>query len=56
MGTTKIVYQDQEIDLTPPWNRMTMPEAVLKIGGVDFSEVKTLEEARRLADAHNISL
>ena len=46
--------QDQEIDLTPPWNRMTMPEAVLKIGGVDFSQVKTLEDARRLADAHNI--
>ena len=54
LGTTKIVYQDQEIDLTPPWNRMTMPEAVLKIGGVDFNQVKTLEEARRLADAHNI--
>ena len=33
---------------------MTMPEAVLKIGGVDFNQVKTLEEARRLADAHNI--
>ncbi|SDF17510.1 lysine--tRNA ligase [Sporolituus thermophilus] len=50
LGTTKITYQGQEIDLTPPWTRMTMPEAILKYSGVDFSTVKTVEEARAIAD------
>lgn len=50
LGTTKITYQGQEIDLTPPWNRMTMPEAIKKFAGVDFNEVTTLEQARAIAD------
>jgi lysyl-tRNA synthetase class 2 len=50
LGTTKITYQGQEIDLTPPWNRMTMTEAVAKYGGVDFAGIKTVEEARLIAD------
>ena len=39
LGTTKITYQNQEIDLTPPWNRMTMTEAVLRYAGVDFDAI-----------------
>ncbi len=39
LGTTKITYQNQEIDLTPPWNRMTMTEAVLRYAGVDFGTI-----------------
>ncbi|MCX7780949.1 MAG: lysine--tRNA ligase [Negativicutes bacterium] len=50
LGTTKISYQGREIDLTPPWNRLTMTEAVKQYGGVDFSQVKTIEEARAIAD------
>ncbi|HWR07501.1 lysine--tRNA ligase [Sporomusa sp.] len=50
LGTTKITYQGQEIDLTPPWNRITMPEAIKKYSGVDFNEVKTVAEARAVAD------
>ena len=46
LGTTKITYQGQEIDLTPPWNRLTMTEAVKKYSGIDFSVIKTVEEAR----------
>ena len=49
-GTTKLTYIDKEIDLTPPWNRMTMIEAVKKFTGKDFAEVKTVEEARAIAD------
>ncbi|MCH4167392.1 MAG: lysine--tRNA ligase [Megasphaera sp.] len=53
-GTTKIMYIDKEIDLTPPWNRMTMIEAVHKFSGEDFSAVHTVEEARAIADKHDI--
>lgn len=49
LGTTKITYQGTEIDLTPPWNRLTMVEAVKKYSGVDFNEIKTDEEAREVA-------
>ena len=50
LGTTKITYQGQDIDLTPPWNRLTMPEAVKKYSGEDFDKVTTIEEARAIAD------
>lgn len=49
LGTTKIFYQGQAIDLTPPWNRMTMREAVLQYSGVDFDKVVSDDEARSLA-------
>jgi lysyl-tRNA synthetase class 2 len=50
LGTTKINYQGTELDLTPPWNRMTMVEAVKKYSGVDFNEIRSDEEARETAE------
>ncbi|MDF2501497.1 MAG: lysS [Anaerosporomusa subterranea] len=50
LGTTKINYQGQDIDLTPPWNRLTMVDAIKKYADVDFAAVKTVEEARAIAD------
>ncbi|MEN6568341.1 MAG: lysine--tRNA ligase [Veillonellales bacterium] len=55
LGTTKITYQGQEIDLTPPWNRMTMTEAIKKFSGADFSSVETIEQARTIADGLKIT-
>lgn len=49
LGTTVINYQGTEIDLTPPWDRMDMAEAVKKYTGVDFSLIDTDEEARKVA-------
>lgn len=54
LGTMKITYQGQEIDLTPPWNRLTMVDAIKKYGDVDFSSVKTIEEARSIADSLHV--
>ena len=47
----KITYEDQEIDLTPPWPRLTMIEAVKKYAGVDFTNVTDVAEERKLADS-----
>ncbi|HQA59979.1 MAG: lysine--tRNA ligase [Tepidanaerobacteraceae bacterium] len=49
LGTTKVNYQGEEIDLTPPWKRMTMVEAVKHYTDIDFSQVKSDEEARDIA-------
>ncbi|NCB95139.1 MAG: lysine--tRNA ligase [Negativicutes bacterium] len=54
LGTTKITYQGTEIDLTPPWNRITMSEGIKKYTGEDFDAVETLEEARAIADRLNV--
>ncbi len=54
LGTTKIVYNDVEIDLGKPFERITMAEAVKKYSGVDFYEIKTTEEAKSIADKHHI--
>lgn len=55
-GTMKIEYQGQEIDLTPPWTRLTMTEAVFKYAGVDFDNIETDEEARNAAKAKGMNL
>ena len=54
LGTTKIVYNGVEMDLGKPIERITMVDAVKKYAGVDWNEVKTLEEARKLADEHHV--
>ncbi len=49
-GSMKFTYEDTEIDVTPPWPRLTMAEAVKKYTGEDFDACQTIEEARALAD------
>ena len=49
LGTTTIVYNGIEMDLGKPFERITMVDAVKKYSGVDFNEIKTLEEARAIA-------
>jgi lysyl-tRNA synthetase, class II len=56
LGTTKINYQGTEIDLTPPWKRMSMQEAVKVYAGVDFDTIKTDEEAIEIAKQKGIEI
>lgn len=49
-GSMKFTYEDTEIDVTPPWPRLTMAEAVKKYTGEDFDACKTIEDARTIAD------
>ena len=54
LGTTVIQYGDVEIDLGKSFERLTMVEAVKKYAGVDFEQIKTLEEARAIADEKHV--
>ncbi len=54
MGTTTIPYADVEIDLGKPFERLTMVDAIKKYAGVDFDEIQTTEEAKKLADEKGI--
>ncbi|MBQ4145928.1 MAG: lysine--tRNA ligase [Clostridia bacterium] len=54
LGTTKIVYNGVEMDLGKPFERITMLDAVKKYSGVDFNEIETLEDARKVAKEHHI--
>ena len=53
-GSTVISYNGTEIDLGKPFARMTMNDAIKTYAGVDFDAVATDEEAKALADQHNI--
>jgi lysyl-tRNA synthetase class 2 len=46
-GSTRFSYQGTEIDMTPPWRRLTVRDAVIEIGGV---EAAILDDAGRMAD------
>lgn len=50
LGTTKVTYQETEIDFKPPWNRISMVEAVKKYSGVDFTVLKDDSEARKACE------
>lgn len=56
LGTMVINYQGQELDLTPPWKRMDMADAVKEFVGVDFSTIETDEEARKIGKAKGLEV
>jgi lysyl-tRNA synthetase class 2 len=56
LGTTKLTYQGTEIDLTPPWRRITMHEAVKEATGVDFSQFKDFASAKAAATSAGIAV
>ena len=47
-------YGEHVIDLSKPFERITMVDAVKKYANVDFNEIKDLEEARAVAREHHI--
>ncbi len=53
-GSYKIVYQGKEIDMSPPWTKMTMREAVQKYAGVSYDDWADDESARKCAKEHNV--
>ena len=53
-GSAVITYNGVKIDLSKPFARLTMNDAIKKYAGIDFDEVKTDEEAKALAKEHHI--
>lgn len=53
-GTMVLEYQGKKFDLTPPWDRISMEEGILRWLGEDFSKVETDEEAQAIAKKHNL--
>lgn len=56
LGTTKIQYQGNEVDLTPKWRRVHMVDLVKEHVGVDFWKHMSDEEARALAKEHGVQV
>ena len=53
-GSTTIPYADVEIDLGKPFERLTMIDAIKKYTSIDFNEITTTEEAKKLADEKGV--
>lgn len=53
-GTLQIPYGDVIVDLEKPFERITMVDALKKYANIDFSVIKTEEEAKALAKQHNV--
>ena len=56
LGTTKIKYGENEIDLTPPWDRKTMIGAIEEYTGKDFMSCKNLDEAVKMAQTIGVNV
>lgn len=53
-GSQILTYGEHRIDLSKPFARITIVDAVKKYSGVDFNEVHSLDDARKLADEHHV--
>jgi lysyl-tRNA synthetase class 2 len=56
LGTAKVTYNEQEVNLATPWKRMSMVDAIKDVVGIDFSAQMTDQEARALAKEHGIDI
>ena len=54
LGTMKIQYGENEIDLTPPWDRKTMLGAIKEYTDIDFNNIFTVDEAKSKAKSIGI--
>jgi lysyl-tRNA synthetase class 2 len=54
IGTTAITFGGESLDLSPPWQRLTMREAILEHAGVDVHPAMPVGEVEALADRFEI--
>lgn len=56
LGTMKIQYGENEIDLTPPWDRKTMLGSIKEATGIDFMEIYDAKEAIKIAKTLHVDV
>lgn len=56
LNTMKIKYEGKEIDLTPPWKRISMIDSIKEVVGVDFNEIESDEKAIEIAKKYNVEI
>ncbi|MFZ0369873.1 MAG: lysine--tRNA ligase [Halobacillus sp.] len=56
LGSAKVTYNEQEINLEPEWTRLHMVDAIKEYTGVDFFEDMSDEQAKELAKEHNVEI
>ena len=54
-GSAVLSYNGTVIDMSKPFERITMIDAVKKYSGVDFNEITSDEEAKKVADEHKVA-
>jgi lysyl-tRNA synthetase class 2 len=55
-GSMEVVYQGQPVDLSPPWKRFTMDEALIEVGGLNPDTLKDDAAVIALAREKGIKL
>ncbi|MCD6389693.1 MAG: lysine--tRNA ligase, partial [Desulfobulbaceae bacterium] len=55
-GSMLVTYQEQEVDLSPPWKRYTMDEALVEVGGLDQDILNDSDKVMQLAREKGIEL
>ncbi len=55
-GSDIITYQDKVIDFHKPFRWISMADLILEKTGIDFRNIYDFEEAKKLAEEHNIKL
>ncbi len=53
-GRTTFTWYGHDIDLSGPWKRVSMVDAIKEKTGIDFKKDMSLEDALKLAEEHNI--
>ena len=56
IGTYKVKFMEHEIDLKPPFQRLTMEEALMKYGGIDMKKLRELDYAWEMAKKYDLDL
>jgi lysyl-tRNA synthetase class 2 len=54
VGSLTVTYGDHRVDLTPPWRRLTIPEAIMVHGGAAENDVRSLEGLHNFAKRKGI--
>jgi lysyl-tRNA synthetase, class II len=53
-GTTQITVEGKELDLKPPWRRVTMADLIEEVNGVRMHPSMPIDEARAICDRFNV--